>query len=258
MADIKITALDERPSLIGRLYEIAESWPAFIPQDQVAGALLYRVPEDFPQYCVVATDGDRVVARGLSVPFSSALAGREEMPDQGWDRVLGWAFTDRRRGNSPTTASALEITVDTGYLGRGLSSRMLSAMRAAVGRQGHDVLLAPVRPTAKHLQPHVPMAEYIRQQRNDGLPSDPWLRVHVRAGGTVEKVAPASMTVSGSLSQWRAWTGLPFDRDGAVEVPGALATVHCDTAQDHAVYTEPNVWVRHGGRPRHGSRPRVG
>lgn len=60
------------------------------------------------------------------------------------------------------------------------------------------------------------------------------------------KVAPASMTVSGTLAQWRRWTGLPFDRDGAVEVPGALVPVHCDTAHDHAVYVEPNVWVRHG------------
>lgn len=53
------------------------------------------------------------------------------------------------------------------------------------------------------------------------------------------------MTVSGTLAQWRRWTGHPFDRDGAVEVPGALVPVHCDTAHDHAVYVEPNVWIRH-------------
>ncbi len=89
------------------------------------------------------------------------------------------------------------------------------------------------------------MAEYVERRRPDGLPEDPWLRVHVRAGGEIVRVAPASMTVSGSLAEWRAWTGLPFDRDGAVEVPGALTPVHCDLAQDHAVYVEPNVWVRH-------------
>ncbi|MEU7638035.1 MULTISPECIES: N-acetyltransferase [unclassified Streptomyces] len=256
---IRITTLAERPALIPRIYEMAENWPPFIPHDPVATAFLGRVPEDFPEYCVAATDGDRVVARGLSVPFDTAPVGREELPDRGWDQVLTWAYRDRRgerdgghrqrhhRGPSPTprTASALEITVDTGYLGRGLSSRLLAALRHAVGRQGHDVLLAPVRPTAKHREPRVPMADYIRRRRDDGLPTDPWLRVHVRAGGTVEKVAAASMTVSGSLAQWRQWTGLPFDRDGHIEVPGALVPVHCDTAHDHAVYVEPNVWVRH-------------
>lgn len=135
--------------------------------------------------------------------------------------------------------------MDADYLGRGLSYRMLSARTA--GRQGHDALPAPVRPTAKHLDPRVPMAEYLRRCRDDGLPADPWVRVHVKAGGTIEKVAPASMTVSGA--QWRQWTGLPFDRDGCVEIPGALTPVHCDTAHDRAVYVEPNVWIRHGMEP---------
>ncbi|MFJ5898514.1 N-acetyltransferase [Streptomyces sp. NPDC093064] len=249
MDSIVITSLAERASLASRVYEIAETWPAFIPNDPVAGALLGRVVEEFPQYCVVATDGDRIVARGLSVPFNAELGGREEMPDKGWDQVLVWAFHDQRRGHSLTTASALEITVDTEYLGRGLSYRMLAALRDAVGRQDHDVLLAPVRPTAKHLEPRVPMADYIHRQRDDGLPTDPWLRVHVKAGGSIEKVASASMTVSGSLAQWQQWTGLPFDSDGDVDVPGALVPVHCDTTHDHAVYVEPNVWIRHGVNP---------
>ncbi|MEV4442918.1 N-acetyltransferase [Streptomyces sp. NPDC049577] len=250
MDSILITSLAERPSLVSRIYEISETWPAFIPHDPVAGALLGRVAEDFPHYCVVATDGDRVVARGLSVPFGAGLDGREEMPDKGWDQLLVWAFRDRRHEHPPTAAGALEITVDTAYLGRGLSHRMLAALRDAAAGQGHDTLLAPVRPNAKHLHPRVPMAEYIRRRRHDGLPADPWLRVHVKAGGTIEKIAPASMTVGGSLAQWRRWTGLPFDRDGGVDVPGALVPVHCDTAHDHAVYVEPNVWVRHTLGPR--------
>ncbi|MET7906436.1 hypothetical protein ABZS86_35305 [Streptomyces sp. NPDC005355] len=75
-----------------RVYEIADTWPAFIQHEPVAGALLSRVAEDFPHYCVVATDGARVVARGLSVPFNAEIDDREEMPDQGWDRVLVWRF----------------------------------------------------------------------------------------------------------------------------------------------------------------------
>lgn len=248
MADkdsIVITPLAERPSLLPRIYEIAETWPAFIPHDPVGGALLSRVAEDFPEYCVVATEGDRVIARGLSVPFNAGLDGRQETPDKGWDQVLVWAFRDQRQRHTPTVASALEITVDTAYLGRGLSYRVLAALRDAVGRQGHTTLLAPVRPTAKHLEPRVTMADYLRRQDSDGLPADPWLRVHVKAGGSIQRIAPASMTVSGSLAQWRQWTGLPFDTDGDIDVPGALVPVRCDTTHDQAVYVEPNVWVKH-------------
>jgi hypothetical protein len=245
---VQTTSLAKRPSLIPRIYEITDTWPPFLLNVPVAGALMTHVAEDFPHYCVVATYGDRVIARGLSVPFNAHLDDREEMPDQGWDRVLVWAFSDRRCGHPPTTVSGLEITVDTEYLGRGLSYRILAALRHTVAAHGHDALLAPVRPTAKHLQPHIPMADYIRLQRDDGLPTDPWLRVHVKTGATIEKVASASSTVSGSLAQWRQWTGLPFDRDGDIEVPGALVPVRCNTAHNHAVYVEPNVWVRHNLR----------
>lgn len=89
------------------------------------------------------------------------------------------------------------------------------------------------------------MGEYARRTWADGLPYDPWLRTHVRAGGRIAGVAQSSWTVSGSLAQWREWTGLPFDQAGGVVVPGALTHVHCDFAADCAVYVEPNVWVDH-------------
>lgn len=231
--------------LVPRLYEMHETWPAFMTHDPIGEALLGRVPEEFPQYCVMATDGGRVVARGQSVPFDAESPGREEAPDRGWDAVPVRAFDDHRHRRPTTAASALDITIDADHLGRGLSHHMLAALRDAAGRQGCGTLLAPVRPTAKHREPRVPMDDYIRRRRDDGLPADPWLGVHVKAGGVIEKVAPASMTISGSPAEWRQWTGLPFDRKGEVEVPGALVPVHCDTAHDHAVYVEANVWVRH-------------
>jgi hypothetical protein len=89
------------------------------------------------------------------------------------------------------------------------------------------------------------MNEYAFRLREDGEPHDPWLRTHVRAGGVIEKVAPASMVVGSSLDKWREWTGLPFDIEGPVEVPNALTHVHCVLSQGYAVYVEPNVWVRH-------------
>lgn len=123
---------------------------------------------------------------------------------------------------------------------------MLAAMRENTRRLGFAELIAPVRPSGKSGEPYALIEEYAHRTREtDGLPHDPWLRVHVRAGGVIETVAPASMTVSGSLEQWRSWTGLPFDAAGQVEVAGALVPVHCDIERGYAVYVEPNVWVRH-------------
>ncbi|WP_031509100.1 hypothetical protein [Streptomyces megasporus] len=244
--DLTITTLAERPELRDELWRMPDTWPAFVLEDPVGSSCYLRIVTSFPEYVLVATDASgRLVARAFGVPFALDVDGRGTLPDRGWDRVLLWAFADLAGGRSPDTVSAIEVTVSADHLGRGLSTRLLAALRDNARARGFTTLVAPVRPTAKHLEPHTPMAEYAFRTRADGLPHDPWLRTHVRVGGTVERVAPASMTVGGSLAEWRAWTGLPFDAPGPVEVPGALAPVRCFPEQDHAVYVEPNVWVRH-------------
>jgi GNAT superfamily N-acetyltransferase len=246
MDDLKITTLAERPELAAPLWGMDDTWPEFIGHDPIAWSMIGRIVTDFPEYVLVATDGrGEVVARAYSVPFALRAEGRGELPDGGWDQVMLWAFSDLRQGRKPDTVSAIEITVAKEFLGRGLSGRMLAAMRENARAYGFAEVVAPVRPNAKHLEPSAPIDTYAQRKRDDGLPADPWLRVHVRAGGTIAKVAHASMTVSGSTAQWRAWTGLPFDLAGPVEVPGALVPVHCEPERGYGVYVEPNVWVRH-------------
>ncbi|MFJ2030341.1 N-acetyltransferase [Streptosporangium sp. NPDC087985] len=242
---VRITTLAERPELAEQLWAMKTSWPEFMLHDPMA-TLYYEVCTTvYPEFVLVADDDadpGRLVARGFSVPFTWR---HEELPDDGWDAAIRWAWNTRRTGAEPTLVSALEITVRPDLLGSGLSPLMLEAMRDNAARLGFTELLAPVRPNAKHLEPRTPMAEYAARTRPDGLPVDPWLRVHVRAGGTIVKVAPRSMTVAGTLAEWRKWTGRPFDESGPVEVARALVPVHCDLDHDHAVYVEPNVWVRH-------------
>ncbi|MFI0239696.1 N-acetyltransferase [Streptomyces sp. NPDC016845] len=244
---LRITTLAERPELAAALWAMPDNWPVFAVRDPAAVLLMPRIRDELPEYVLVATDADgEVVARGFSVPFALYAEERGELPDRGWDQVLQWAFADLASGRAPDTVSAVEITVVPAMQGRGLSGLMLAAMRDNARGRGFREVVAPVRPSAKHLEPAVPMSEYAYRVREaDGLPSDPWLRVHVRAGAVIDKVAPASMAVSGSLAQWRAWTGLAFDAAGPVEVPGALVPVRCEPAHDHASYVEPNVWVRH-------------
>ncbi len=247
MNGIHITTLAERPELADRLWDMKDSWPQFAQHDPLAWLLYPRMVAELPEYVLIATDGDTVVARGFSVPFALHAAGRDGvLPAQGWDRILMWAFSDLRRGVRPDTVSAIEISVATGRQGEGLSGLMLAAMRENARARGFAEVVAPVRPSAKAAEPDTPVDEYAYRTREDGLPYDPWLRVHVRAGGVVDSVAPLSMTITGSLAQWREWTGLPFDVAGPVHVPGALTPVRCEPGQGYAVYVEPNVWVRHG------------
>ncbi|MCP2262019.1 hypothetical protein LX15_005750 [Streptoalloteichus tenebrarius] len=243
-----LVTLADRPDLEQGMWELETSWPPFMvegPMSTLFDVLVAR----FPEYQVLlvegdAEGGDRVVGRGHAVPFAWD-GDPDSLPPGGWDAILAAALGDAEEGLAPTAASALEIVLDPRYQGKGLSSLVATALRDNVARLGLSDLVVPLRPNHKHLEPRVPLAEYVRRVRPDGLPHDPWLRVHVRLGAEIVRVCPASMAIAGSLAQWREWTGLPFDRSGEVEVPEALTPVHVSVEHDHAVYVEPNVWLRH-------------
>ncbi|MFE7172035.1 GNAT family N-acetyltransferase [Streptomyces sp. NPDC057616] len=244
--ELKVSSLAERPEMFGPVVRMDNSWPEFVKHDPVGDAHYGRIAAELPEYVLFAVDErDQVLAHAYSVPFVLAAEGRGALPARGWDQVLGWAFEDLRGSARPDTVSAIAIVVAPHVQGRGLSARMLSALRDNARSLGFGEVVAPVRPSAKHLEPHTLIEEYAHRVRADGLPHDPWLRVHARAGARIECVAPASMTVSGSLAEWRGWTGLPFDVRGDVEVPGALVPVRCEPERGYAVYVEPNVWMRH-------------
>jgi GNAT superfamily N-acetyltransferase len=250
---LTVATLAERPELRARAFsaEFDAAWPEFMRHDETAmlyyGADALDRYRDFALAAVDRDAPDRVVARGFSVPFAyrDGTPGRNALPAGGWDAVIRWADQDWRAGRRPTAVSALEITVLPPYRGRGISQLMLAAMIANMWERGFGDLYAPIRPSEKHEEPLVPFAEYVARMRGDGLPHDAWVRAHVRAGARIVGIAPCSMIVAGTISEWREWTGIDFSRSGDIVVPGALSPVHVALEHDHAVYVEPNLWVHH-------------
>ncbi len=252
---LTISVLADRPDLVDAVWAMPNPWPEFMRHDPIGGLYYANVETRFAEYALVAHDDGEVVACAYSVPF---LLGGGPLPDNGWDFVIRTSLLTSLAGDEPDAVSAVEIVVRHDRQGTGLSHRMLEAMRDNAARHGFRELVAPVRPNGR-TDVHEPMSAYAARVREDGLPVDPWLRVHVRAGGRIEKVAPRSMVVPGTLEEWREWTGLPFDRTGPVLVPRALVPVHCDVENGVATYVEPNVWVVHRTGARAGSArgPRI-
>lgn len=241
--DLTITTLAERPDRLNDLLAMENLWPEFIQRDPF-GDLFYHpdVLIQFADHTLIAMSpaGD-IVAKAHAVPFHSAST---QLPPDGWDGAIRRGIHTKLTGAAPNTVAALEIFVRSDQQGKGLSGTMLSALRDNARVRGFAEVVVPVRPNGKQ-DIHEPMSSYAHRTRSDGLPVDPWLRVHIRAGGRIDGVAPRSMAVSGTLDEWRRWTGLPMDTPGPVEVPQALTPVICSPEHDVAVYIEPNVWVRH-------------
>jgi hypothetical protein len=245
---LEIFTLRERPDLRPLIFaaDLESVWPEFMKHS--AAAKLYFAPwmlDRYLDYAFAGVADGEVVARAFSVPFAFNTDGRAELPDGGWDQVIRWAHEDGMIGRAPNALSALEISMLPKARGSGNSLTLLNAMKACAKIKGFGEVFAPVRPNQKHLQPRMPMRDYVNTVRADGFPIDAWLRTHLRIGGKVVKIAPYSMTIVGRLADWSFWTGMPFDRSGEMLVAGALSPVMVSLEQDCAVYIEPNVWVRH-------------
>ena len=140
---------------------------------------------------------------------------------------------------------AMQIAMRSDLRGAGLSGTMVGAMRAAAKSAGYRAVIACVRPTWKDRYPLAPIESYARWTRDDGLPFDPWIRLHARLGGRIVRAAPESMMVRGSVADWESWTGMAFPESGRYVVPRATQPVIIDRERDEGVYFDQNVWMVH-------------
>ena len=229
----------ERPDLAARTGEIEDTFATFLGQGEVPLQHWGRLRHELPDLQLVLWDDERDVvvghARTMPARASDGLPG-------GVDDVLETWFGGGHP-SEPDVLSALVAVVDRRRQGEGLSTVLVRAMVDLARRHGFPALIAPVRPTWKDRYPLIPIERYVSWKREDGLPFDPWMRVHARLGAELLEVCPESMRVEGSASDWESWTGLAFPEDGDYVVPGALVPVRFEAGR--GTYVEPNVWMRH-------------
>ncbi len=240
---IEVFTLAQRPELEAAVRSLPRAFAEFMYHDAVVGRYWPSLYTEFAGYQVVVCDGaGEVLAAGHSLPVF--WDGTRDGLPAGLDGVLERGVGGVP-GGAPTVVSALLAVVPPAHRGRGLSSVVLRAMKTIAAARGLGALIAPVRPTWKERYPLTPMERYAGWRRDDGLPFDPWLRVHYRLGARFVAVAPESMVIAGTVSEWEGWTGMRFPETGPYVVEGALQPVEMDLERDLGVYTEPNVWMRH-------------
>lgn len=238
-------SLAERPELADAFgMHNGSAWPEFMLQDPVADRLWHHLDTDFGAFqLVLLGPAGEIVAGHNAAPIR--WDGTDEGLPAGWDDQLTTSVAQHAAGIPPNTLGAIQIVVRPDLRGTGLAALMIAAMSANARAHGFGALIACVRPTDKHRYPLIPIDDYARWTRPDGLPFDAWIRTHVRAGGRVARGEPASMRIDGTVAEWRAWTGLPFPGSGRYVVDLAAAPVEIDLDADRGVYLDPNVWVVH-------------
>ena len=219
-------------------------WPEFMRHDPIVSANWRRLYEDFPQYQFVLKESGSgaIVAVANSLPVVWERSYRE-LPDHGLDWAFEQTFAEISSGKPFSVLCAAAIAIPVEYRGKGISTRAVQEMLNLA--RAHDLkgLIAPVRPNLKCLYPTIPAERYIEWKDENGLPFDPWMRVHAKLGATIVKVCRRSMIIKGTVSEWESWAGMKFPEEGHYVVPGALTTVEIE--RDKGTYMEPNVWMVH-------------
>jgi GNAT superfamily N-acetyltransferase len=221
-------------------------WPEYNLHGNVLNRFWGRLGEDFAPFQFLLYDeaADELLARGFSI--ACRWDGTPRGLPAGIDGVVEEAFALREAGAAPNTLSALAIAVRPDVQGRGYSAVLVEAMRTLAREHGLRALIAPVRATWKERYPLTPIERYAYWTRDDGLPLDPWIRLHVRLGGRILRPEPRSLRITAPVAEWEEWTETSFPESGTYVFPNGLAPLEIDREADEGRYWEPNVWVEHG------------
>jgi hypothetical protein len=240
---LEVVTAAERPDLWEQVLE-GKLFSAVWPEYNTHGSDAWKyLPATFPAHAMFQilfidkrTEG--VIARGrtIGIRWDGTLRTLPRGIDDAGLRALN-------ESRPPTAVCALAAEVDGEYQSQGLSELVLRAMAMATVAAGLSRLVVPARPSMKDRYPLMPISRYAAWRRDDGLPFDPWLRVHARLGARVLRPEPRSLRIDGPVKAWESWTDMSFPIDGTYVFPRGLAPL--TVRHGRGRYWEPNVWIEH-------------
>jgi GNAT superfamily N-acetyltransferase len=235
----------QRPELWKRIPAVFDGvWPEYNLHGEVMAGYWERLHTLFGSYQLALLGPDEdLLANARGIPF--VWDGTAHGLGSGIDAAIEAGFADHDAGLEPNTLCALGIEVAPRHQGVGLATVMLQALRTTAREAGFGHVIVPVRPTWKDRYPLVPIHRYAHWTTDGGAPFDPWIRTHVRCGGTLSAPIPQSSLITGTVADWETWTGMRFPDSDDYVIPGGLATVRMDRGTDLGTYWEPNVWITH-------------
>lgn len=237
---------EQRPEIWRRLPAVFDGvWPEYNVHGDLMARYWDRLHTLFGRYqLVLLGPDDDILATARSIPCS--WDGTRVGIGPGIDATIEAGFSDHDAGLQPNTLCALGIEVAPRHQRGGLATVMLQTLRTTARAAGFGHVIVPVRPTWKDRYPLVPIGRYANWTLADGAAFDPWIRTHLRCGGTLSAPIPRSSLITGTVAEWESWTAMTFPDTDDYVIPGGLATVRIDRDTDRGTYWEPNVWVIHG------------
>ncbi len=226
-------------------------WPPFIWNDPIMQTVWPKWFEYFPEYQFVLKINRKIAACVNAVPLNwteslQSLPDGQETIESGWDWVMQKSIEDFQLHKKPNLLSAAAIVVAPEFQGQGIASAAVEHLKQVSKQAGFKALIAPLRPSKKRDYPNLEIDEYMELKLpGTDLPLDPWLRLHVKAGGRIIKSCVESIVISAPLDKWTQWTNVQFDKSGLYTIPGGDEQLIVDLEENCGDYAASGVWVVH-------------
>jgi hypothetical protein len=225
-----------------RLGELEDdSFPAYLNEEPTWLVTQDAILTEFDKYHFLIVDDASGKAAAVSVNVPLAWDGQaSSLP--GYNELLELSLQQAREGRTPTALVGILGAVSPDFRGQGVTELFNQGAAEILARQGISRYLSPVRPSNKQHYPNYTMEEFLSWRTPDGGLVDPWLNHFMRMGATELGIAHDAITLSASIEQWTAWTGMLFPVSGDYVIPGGHRMLRVDTDAGTARYGEDHLW----------------
>ena len=242
----KVANFKERPDLYDLQEDICgKAFPVFLYYSDIAAKYWEKMIAYYKEYQLLLLEEDQIMAVINCMPMNLDIAD-EALPHEAFNWGIEKGIKDIEAGKEINAAMGVQIVIPEEYQGKGISSIAAEELKNMCLKMGIKRLIIPIRPTLKSKYPLNDIDNYIKWKTKDGLPFDPWLRVHVRKDAKIIKACKKAVEIRGTVKEWETWTNMKFPESGEYVVDGALCPVIIDRENNLGTYIEPNVWISYG------------
>ena len=175
----------------------------------------------------------------------------DHLPD-GWQGAVRASYQDVCVDHKqPNTLVGLFILVEDRFRQHGWANNIIEEMRRLGRTRSMASLIIPLRPPLRYQKEYadMPMTEFAALKREDGQPTDHWIRLHTRLGAKIIGVSDASHQHALPLKDfYRQIAANPIARSGYTLVQqrdGGWYKAYVDLEHEFVLIRQGCVWVQH-------------
>lgn len=177
--------------------------------------------------------------------------GKSDTLPDGWQGVVLKSYKDSVSGAAPNTIVGLFIRVEPEFREGGIAKTIAEEMGVLREKNNLTYFILPLRPPLRYEQEYasLPFATFAAATREDGLPLDHWVRMHVRLGAAVIRISEKSHRHVLNLKDFnRIFSSHKITQSGEQLVQNknnGWYQVYADVERDFVLIEQGCVWVKY-------------